>query len=314
MSHKRSRSEAKNIASSALISIDGDVSTFFTFTGSVMNINHGGTFRIVERDSLSPFRAKPRYLSWQPTLNIPPAANGPNIVYVDNTNTVKVANVNDLPKLPAYDPSTLDMNDVVQLASVAVTNGTITSGGPQIQWDGNAYNRRAAAGDALGAINSLSMGVDISIVPGTLGLNVLEGRGVLRDAGFINNEGTKSSDTVFVPNIPNSFLTLGDRNNVIRSFGTSLNTAEYEPSPGNFVPISPNKASGRDTLVFPVGKFIGYMLLTQEQNTVDLVMTSPEIVNIPTIGTQGLSIKRIGVGVGETDLSNAGIKNNFRLL
>ena len=147
MSHKRIKLQLKNMDSSAVEIIDGDVSTFFTFTSTTFSVHHGGTFRIINRLA-KPFEAKMIYAKWEPLLNVTPSANGALVIYVDlngidsnNVVPIKSAVIGQRPKMPAYDPILTDMNDAVQIAIVSVTSGFITSGGPQIQWGGNRYNR-----------------------------------------------------------------------------------------------------------------------------------------------------------------------------
>ena len=120
MSHKRINLQRENDMSSGVLTVEGDISTLLSFNSEVgndsININVPGTAVILDRTTN--FKPEPQYVSWAQTLSIvSPSDNGSYIIYVDNTGLVKIDEVNQNAKLPAFDIGGLDMNNAVQLGT-----------------------------------------------------------------------------------------------------------------------------------------------------------------------------------------------------
>ena len=315
MSHKRKKLYDENQQSSGVLDIQGDLATLVSFNAPLgeVNVNLGGDAVIVNRDVT--FGAKPEYVSWVPTLAIPsPSPNGSFIVYVDNAELVKIANINNLSKLPAFDSGGLDMNNAVQIGTYSITNGTITSGAPIIQWTGNLDNRLKGLSDALSVVNYFGERIRNDIVAGTLNLQIITGKAFTRTAGVVNSLITKRPDIVEVPNISPSVIGLALRNNVIVSFGTAVDVLNYESPVGTLSVIPPNKAVNRFFVVFPNNQFTGYQLGQTTYTTPLLAQDSFEESEFSSIFANGVPTIQLSLDKSETDLSNALVKNLPRLL
>lgn len=304
MSHKRRKLQYENDLSSGVISIDGDISTLITFSSNLINVNLGGVAVIVDRTSK--FNAQPKYVSWSPLLGISsPSSNGSFIIYVDQDGVPKIGNVNNIAKLPAFDAGGLDMNSAVQLGTYSITNGTITSGTGFIQWTGNLANRFMGLSDALGVINYFGERIRVNIVAATLNLAITTGKAYTRSVGVLNNDITKRPDIVIVPNISPAVIAYALRNNVIVSFGITVNTTQYESPVGTLTAIPPNKAVNNFVVVFPNNQFIGIQFGQMTYNTTLLAQESFEEANFSAIAGNGVPTIQLSFNVGETNLSNA---------
>ena len=308
MSFKRIKLQRENDMSSGVLEVEGDITTLISFNSEVgtdtINVNNGGKVVIVNRDST--FAAKPEYKSWIPTLSIAsPADNGNFIIYVDSTGLVKIANVNNNSKLPAFDEGSIDMNNSVQLGTYTMIGGNISSGVGVIQWIGNTGNRIFGMMDSLGVINDLTLRVATEVVDGTLNLAIKGGKAASRSAGALDSEITKKADTVFVPDVSPSIIAIGDRNNVILSFGFVVDTENYESSIGTISPIPSDKSVNSFFVVFPNNQFIGMQYGQVLYNTPLLAQESFETPEFSEVGANAISTIKLSFNEGEVNLSSA---------
>lgn len=318
-SQKRIKEHRENDMSSGVVKIDGDITTFFTFNAEPVGndsftINHPGVAVVVDRSET--FGAKPEYIPWVPITIVSPVADGNVIVFIDKTGVIQAANVNALAKLPAYDASTPNMNDSVQLASYVISGGVISSAGTAAlpQWLGNISNRLMGVMDSLGVINDFAQRITSEIIPGGLQLEIGSGKAISRSVGFKDSLGTQKPDIIEVPDVSPSLIGTATRDNALVSFGFDLDVLNYESPIGTVTAIPPNKTANRFLAVFPNNQFTGVQLGQRTYNTTILAINSFELSEFSEIIGAGVPTIQIAIDKSEIDLSNAIIKNLPRFL
>lgn len=320
MSHKRVKLQRENDMSSGVVSIDGDISiltspNFNPTSTDTININLPGEAVFTIRGSANTFGPKLNYINWVATPSLlPPADNGNFVVIVDQTGALSIINVNNQTKLLPIESGGFSSNNTIQLVQFSLLNGNIQNLSIVIQWHGNLGNRFSALMDSLGVVSSLLDESTISIVPGTTGFSINKGTAIgVSGSGFINNDGTNYPDAVAIPDIPTAIIAIATRFNVIISFGFTLNTTDYEKPIGTIIPIPPNKAANRFTVIFPGSQFTGGQLGQEVYNTTLLAIESFEEPQFSAIGAGGIRALQIAVNLNENDLSNAITKRLPRL-
>lgn len=317
MSLKRIKQNRERDLSTSVINIDGDLSTLITFNSvggnDEINVNHSGEAIIVQRDAN--FVERPVYISWSQTLNmVSPDADGLLLVLVNSSGNIELQNVDSLAKLPPI--GTFNSNDYVQIGAFVIVAGDITQTGPLIQYSGNMGNRLAYFMDYLGEVNSKTDSISTEIIPATLNMEIIGGSAVNRSVSSNLSEFTKRPDIDELAGINPATIALITRDNIIQSFGLVMNVDDYEDpnNPGTLIALGNNKAANKFTVVFPGGGFIGLQLGQVEYSSTILAINSGENSDFSNIFGSSLPDKQLAIEEGETDLSNALIRQLPRIL
>lgn len=309
MSFKRIRNELNTSLSSGVVSIDGDIATLVSPNinpsgTDTYNIHHGGVARIVDRAS-GAFEAKVKYITWEPTFGIVPTITNGISVIILNPKGLYAEAVGG-PLLSAYSEDLANMNDSVELATFTLLAGNTQALSAAVQWFGNTPNRLAYLMDVIGPLANKFNKPTVSVIPGTLFLQINPGTSLLRGIGFLDNLGAKKGDYKNVPLESPAVIALANRINQVISFGITVNTTDYESSPGVFTPIPPNKSVNGFSLIFSeTTTFIGYQLGQDFYGTIDLALASIEQPNISAILFAAFPAIQLGINEGETDLANS---------
>lgn len=308
MSHKLKQIENLQNRSSGIRFIgtldspaDLSVNPLFTDNGDgTYNVNYAGQVEIIDRTNYA--YPKLRIINFLATNNINAGGNGTFVILINSlSQVINHQYADQASELKADDP-TYNTDNHVQLGTVSIDTGLISSIQPVIQYSGNISNRLRATQRAISIINSNVNPIRIEPNGANLTLNIETGSSISADFGFPNQE-AKAPDFDNVSSTVITPLLLGVlRDNTIFAASTNLDVINYESSPGVLTVMTNNRFANRYLVSF--SDFAGYVLGQIQYNDITAAFTSILNPEIPSIAAGGLLTNRISVLKNATALNN----------
>ena len=320
MGHKYNQISKITSRSSGILWIGTDINTpadlitnpLLTDNGNgTFNINHAGQAEIIDRSN--PSYPKQKYPSWSIANNIAIGTDGVYVILIDSTGTIVQHQYSDQSsELKATDEN-FNTDNHIQLGTLSVDGGFISSIQPVIQYSGNISNRFRAFQRLLGLVNSSKAPISITPILNTLNLQINVGNSASADFGYVKL-GSKAPDIDRVdPVVAPAFLLTALRDNSIIGAGFDLDVSLFESSIGIATVMTNNRASNRWLISFT--DFAGVILGQTEHNSVAIALASTNLANIPAIASAGLLVTKIAVlkNTLNLDFPNAEFKSLPRI-
>jgi hypothetical protein len=280
---------------------DLSVNPLFTDNGDgTYNLNFGGQVEIIDRTNYA--YPKLRIVNFSATSNINAGGDGVFVILINSSGQIVNHQYTDQgSELKADDPS-FNTDNHVQLGTVNIDTGLISSIQPVIQYSGNLPNRLRATQRAIAIINSNISPIRIEPNGANLNLDIKTGSSISADFGFPNQEAKAPDFDKISSPVTQAFLVGALRDNTIFTASTDLDVINYESSVGVLTVMTNNRFSNRYLVSFT--DFAGYVLGQNQYNDITTAFNASFNAQIPSIAAAGLFTNRITVAKNATALND----------